>query len=213
ERHPLITHGLTMGVAGGDPFDPAYMEPLRDFCDRFEGEWHSDHLCFAGHEGARLHDLLPVPFTRATARRVAERIQEAQALLGRPMVVENISQYIHRGASEMNEAEFLREVVEHADCGLLLDVNDVFVNAQNFGFDPYAWLETIPLERVRQLHVAGHERWDRFDMFVDTHGATVLDEVHEMMMWVIARRGPLPVLLERDTNIPPLAELLDEVER
>lgn len=212
ERHPLITHGLTLSLGGSDPLDEDYLARVREFCDRYGGAWHSDHLCFSGHDATRLHDLLPVPFTAASASRIATRVRQAAAAIGKPMLVENVSQYLQMGAAQMDEPEFLSAVAREADCGLLLDVNNVFVNAQNFGFDPYAWLEKIPLERVQQLHIAGHERWDEYEMWVDTHGASVLPEVRKMMQWVVARRGPLPVLLERDTNIPKLERLLDEVE-
>ena len=213
ERHPVITHGLTMSLGGVEPFDPGYMEPVAEFCSRYGTWWHSDHLCFAGHAGVRLHDLLPVPFTRASAVRVAERVKAASALVGKPMVVENISQYLHMGEAEMDEAEFIGEVLRLADCGLLLDVNNIYVNSKNFGFDPMTFLERIPLDRVVQMHVAGHEAWEEYDMLVDTHGATVEDPVVEMMQWVVARTGPVPVLLERDTNIPSLDDLLEEVGR
>jgi uncharacterized protein (UPF0276 family) len=213
ERFPIITHGLTMSLGSTDPLRDDYLRELRPFLHRYRTPWHTDHLCFSGLEGALLHDLLPLPATKQTAHRVAARVREAQDRLGVRFGVENISYYLPMGEPEMPEAVWVREILEQADCALLLDVNNVFVNSKNFGFDPYAWLKEIPLERVVQLHVAGHEHWEDYEMWVDTHGATVLDPVHEMMSWVIERTGPLPVLLERDTNIPPLSELLDEVER
>jgi uncharacterized protein (UPF0276 family) len=211
ERFPVICHGLMMSLGGTDPFDPEYFAFLKGFLDRYDPPWHSDHVCWSSLDGTVLHDLLPVPFTPAAARRVASRVVEARDRLERPMAIENISWYMRLGAPGMDEPEFLVEILERADCGLLLDVNNVFVNAQNHGFDPYAWLRRIPLERVLQLHVAGHERWD--DVIIDTHGATVRDEVYDLMAWVIERTGPRPVLLERDSSIPPLPELLDEVRR
>ncbi len=213
ERIPTITHGLMMSLGAADPLRDDYFDELRPFVDAFGGPWHSDHLCFSGLDGALLHDLLPLPHTDDSVRRVAARVREAADRLGRPMAVENISYYVPMGVEVLDEATFVRAVVEEADCGLLLDVNNVLVNAKNFGRDPWAWLERVPLDRVVQLHVAGHERWDEHDMVVDTHGATVESEVYAMMQWVIERTGPLPVLLERDTNIPPLAELVDEVAR
>lgn len=210
-RFPVICHGLMMSLASTDPFDPEYFAFLKGFLDRWDPPWHSDHVCWSGLDGALLHDLLPVPFTSAVARRVAARVVEARDRIERPMAVENISWYMRVGAG-LDEPEFLAEILERADCGLLLDVNNVFVNAQNHGFDPYAWLQRIPLDRVLQLHVAGHEPWDE-TLLVDTHGATVRDEVYDLMAWVIERTGPRPVLLERDTNIPPLSELLDEIRR
>jgi uncharacterized protein (UPF0276 family) len=219
-RFPVICHGLMMSLAGTDPFDPEYFAFLKGFLDRWDPPWHSDHVCWSGLDGTLLHDLLPVPFTSAVARRVAARVVEARDRLERPMAVENISWYMRVGAAgpglgpglRMDEPEFLTEILERADCGLLLDVNNVFVNASNHGFDPYAWLQRIPLERVLQLHVAGHEALDD-GLIIDTHGATVLDEVYALMAWVIERVGPRPVLLERDSSIPPLPELLDEIRR
>lgn len=212
QRFPVICHGLMMSLGGTDPFDPEYFGFLKGFLDRYDPPWHSDHVCWSGLDGAVLHDLLPIPFTGAAARRVASRVIEARDRLERPMAVENISWYMRLGAPSMDEPELLTEILERADCGLLLDVNNVFVNSQNHGFDPYAWLQRIPLDRVLQLHVAGHELWDD-GLIVDTHGATVRDEVYEMMAWVIERVGPRPVLLERDNNIPPLSELLAEIRR
>lgn len=212
ERFPVICHGLMMSLGSTDPLDDEYFAELRAFLDLYDPPWHSDHVCWSGLHGAMLHDLLPVPFTSAVARRVASRVVEARDRLERPMAVENISWYMQLGQSTLDETEFLGEILERADCGLLLDVNNVFVNAQNHGFDPYAWLERIPLHRVLQLHVAGHDRWDE-SLLIDTHGAPVRDEVFELMAWVIERTGPRPVLLERDSSIPPLPELLDEIRR
>jgi len=211
ERFPLLGHGLTMNLGGLDPLDRRFFAELQDFLGRHPTPWYSDHLCFC-NRGSELHDLLPVPFTKAMASRIAGRIREASDRLERPMLIENVSYYLALGDAEMDESEFLTEVSGQAECGLLLDVNNAYVNAQNHGFDPYAWLERIPLERVRQLHVAGHEPWDDATL-IDTHGADVRDEVIAMMAWVIERIGPVPVLLERDNHIPPLATLLEEVRR
>ena len=209
ERFPIITHGLMMSLGGTDPFDDAYMAELKAFLDRYDPPWHSNHICWSGMDGAVLHDLLPIPFTTETAKRVAGRIREAADRLERPMAIENISWYLQLGKSTLDEAAFITEVLERADCGLLLDVNNVFVNATNHGFDAQAWVDAVPLERVVQLHIAGHEPWDE-TLLVDTHGAEVRDEVRALLSYVIERTGPKPVLLERDSNIPPLSELLDE---
>lgn len=212
KRHPVICHGLMMSLGSTDPFDDAYFATLKAFLDRYDPPWHSDHMCFSGLDGALLHDLLPVPFTSGVAKRIAARIVEARDRLERPMAVENISWYLSLGHADKDEADFVTEILERADCGMLLDVNNIFVNAQNHGSDPYDYLARIPLERVWQMHVAGHERYDN-GIIIDTHGETVKDEVYELMAWVLERVGPKPVLLERDTNIPPLPELLDEVAR
>jgi len=211
ERGPIITHGLMMSLGALDPLDDAYFAALRGFLDRHGRGWHSDHLCFSTHEGALLHDLLPLPADEDTARRVAARIREASDRLERALAIENISYYLPMGEAKLSEAEFVTCVCEEADCGLLLDVNNVYVNAKNFGFDALEMLAGYPLDRVVQLHVAGHTHWPRFDMYLDDHGSTAEPTVHELMQWIVERTGPLPVLLERDKAIPPLAELLDEV--
>lgn len=212
DRFPVISHGLMMSLGGLHPFDDEYFATLRTFLDRYDPPWHSDHLCFSSDATAVLHDLLPIPMTRRAAQRVADRVHEAEDRLGRSMAVENISWYMELGRPELDEADFICEVLERADCGLLLDVNNAFVNARNHGFEVDQWLERIPLDRVVQLHVAGHEPWDE-TLIIDTHGADVRDEVYDLMAWVIERTGPKPVLLERDNNIPPLPTLLEEVRR
>jgi uncharacterized protein (UPF0276 family) len=212
ERFPIISHGLTMSLGGRDPFDADYFRELAGFLRDVDSPWHSDHLCWSSNDGALLHDLLPVPFTSASVKRIAARVREASDRIERPMAVENISWYLALGRGTLDEPAFIADVLEEADCGLLLDVNNVFVNASNHGFDARAWIDRIPLHRVWQLHIAGHEPWDD-TLLVDTHGATVRDEVHALLDYVIERVGPKPVLLERDMNIPPLSELLDEVAR
>ena len=211
EREPIITHGLMMSLGALDPLDDDYFAALRGFLARHGRSWHSDHLCFSTQAGALLHDLLPLPLDEQTASRVAGRIREAQDRLERPLAIENISYYLPMGEPRMSEAEFVRRVCSEADCALLLDVNNIYVNSKNFGFDVREMVAAYPLDRVVQLHVAGHTRWDRFEMFLDDHGAAAEPTVHELMQWVVERTGPLPVLLERDKKIPPLAELLDEV--
>lgn len=219
ERFPILSHGLSLSLGGLDPLDAEFLAGLRRFLDRelpgSHAPWHSDHLCFSGHDGKMLHDLLPLPWTTASARRVAARVREVSERLERPMLVENISYYLPLGCAPLDEAAFVGEVLGRADCGLLLDVNNVFVNASNHGFDPLVWLAQVPLDRVVQLHIAGHEFWDdeRRDLIIDTHGAPVRSEVDALLTWVVERTGPLPVLLERDENIPPLAELLAERDR
>ncbi len=215
ERFPVLTHGLSMSLGGLEPLDPDYFAELRQFLAPIGDHWHSDHICFCGTDGKQLHDLLPVPFTSASARRIAARVREAADRLERPMAVENISYYLPLGVPSVDEPAFITELLERADCSLVLDVNNVFVNAQNHGFDARAWLARIPLARVVQLHIAGHEFWDddKQDLIIDTHGAPVRAEVEALLAWVIERTGPLPVLLERDNNIPALPELLGERDR
>lgn len=211
ERWPVVTHGLCLSLGGFDPLDVAYARALRAFLGEVGTPWHSDHLCFGAVDGVALHDLLPLPFHGATVARVVDRVRRAQDALGLPLAVENVSAYAAMPGATMGEPEFVTEVVERAECGLLLDVNNVFVNGLNHGFDPAAALGRYPLGRVVQMHVAGHElvagRW------VDTHGAPVRDEVLALLGRALAATGPVPVLLERDDNFPPWPELCAEVAR
>jgi uncharacterized protein (UPF0276 family) len=215
---PIVTHGLTMSLGGTDPLREGYLGALRDFIARVRSPWHSDHLCFSTYGGVVLHDLLPIAFKEREVARVADRIKRAQDAVGVPMAVENISFYMHPGKREMGEAEFVARVCEAADCGLMLDVNNAWVNATNFGFDIDEWMRTVPLDRVVQMHVAGHDWYtDVADpsakMIVDTHGADCADEVLTLLERTLEKTGPVPVLLERDQEIPPLDVLLAEVAR
>jgi uncharacterized protein (UPF0276 family) len=227
ERYPVVTHGLTMSLGGTDPLDDGYLAELAATVRALGSPWHSDHLCFSAVGGRALHELLPVAFKEASVGRIADRIRRARDVLGVPLAIENVSFYWHPGRAEMGEAEFLARVCAAADCGLVLDVNNAYVNSLNFGFDVDAWMRAAPLERVVQIHVAGHE-WFAVDergigeprpphapgaMVIDTHGADVPDPVTSLLARVLARTGPVPVLLERDQNVPPLATLLDEVAR
>lgn len=213
EQRPLLTHGLMLGV-GGATLDRDYLARLRGFLDELGVDRHSDHLCWVGGPGSCLHELLPLPFRSATARHVADQLRRAQDVLARPLALENISDYAalshgpDRGRAEL---DFLCEVLERADCGLLLDLNNVAVNAHNHGHDARAFVAGLPLARVVQIHVAGGERRPALGLLIDTHGAPVAPEVHDLLAWTLARTGPLPVLYERDHNIPPYPELLAEL--
>ncbi len=218
ERHPLLTHGLMMDVGGTGALDADYLGQLRGFLGELGATHHSDHLCWSGQEGQILHDLLPLTLDRHSAERVADRVRRIQDRLGVPLALENISYYLAISGTDggaamgMRERDFVCEVLERADCGLLLDVNNVHVNATNHGFDAWDYIRGLPLDRVVQLHVAGGERLARFDdLVIDTHGADVAPAVVELMQRVVRRVGPLPVLYERDHAIPPLDELLRQV--
>jgi uncharacterized protein (UPF0276 family) len=227
ERYPVVTHGLTMSLGGVDPLDGAYLGDLTAFLREMRTPWHSDHLCFGSVDGRMLHDLLPVALTKATVDHVAARIRRARDAIGLPLAIENVSYYWHPGRAEMTESELLARVCDAADCSLMLDVNNAYVNAANFGFDVDAWMREAPLERVVQIHVAGHE-WFTVDerglgapassetagtMIIDTHGADVPDPVLSLLGRVLARTGPVPVVLERDQNVPGLSALLEELAR
>lgn len=212
ERDPVITHGLALSLGGFDAWDRSYLAELDGLIRRTGSPWHSEHLCFTSVDGSVTHELLPLPFTRAAARHAAQRAREIQHSLSVPFLLENITYYAELGQGAMDEADFITDVLEEADCGWLLDVNNIYVNALNFGFDPKEWLARVPLHRVCQMHIAGHARFD--DLVIDTHGTPVIDPVIELMQWTLARIGrPVPVLLERDNHIPELEELLTERER
>jgi uncharacterized protein (UPF0276 family) len=209
---PLVSHGISLSLGGVDPFDRDHLRSFGAFLRDLEVPWHSDHLSFGTVGGTALHELLPVPFSRAAARHVAARIREARDLLGVPFAVENITFYARPPGDEMTETEFIREVVTDADCGLLLDVNNVYVNARNHGGDATVSLTSMPLERVVQLHVAGHDASDP-DLSIDTHGEAVCEDVFLLLEKTLELTGPLPILLERDDNFPPWEDLCGEIRR
>ena len=210
ERYPIVTHGLTLSLGAIDEPDPNYLKALRAELTRLNPPWHSDHLCFSSAGERILHELLPLKFCEENVRRVAARARRMEALLERPFALENITYYVHPGEPELSELAFLQRVLEQSNAGLLLDVNNVYVNAQNHRFDPYAFIAALPLERVLEIHVAGHRTLDN-GMLLDTHGQAVADPVLDLLEWTLERTGPVPVLLERDSNVPELSELLREV--
>jgi uncharacterized protein (UPF0276 family) len=215
ERDPVITHGLSMSMGGFDPWADETLDDLIAFLKRTGTPWHSEHLCWTSVGGVNTHELLPMPFTKAAVAHTAERVKRLQDRLPLPFLLENISWYAELGEPEMSEHDFLNEVLERADCGWLLDINNIYVNSQNHGFDAKAFLEGLPLHRVKQMHIAGHS-WDEEDqLIIDTHGAPVIDPVLDLFTWVLpkifaATGEAVPVLLERDTRIPPFDELLAE---
>lgn len=212
-RFPLLTHGLTMGFGSVEPFDAAYMEALRAFLHELRVPWHSDHLCFAGVDGVYAHDLLPLPHNRESIAVCVERIREARERLEVEIAIEHISYYVQPRGSELSELSHLNEVLERADAKLLLDVNNVYVNAQNHGFEPRAFIAQLPLERVVQLHVAGH--YVREDgLRIDTHAEPICEDVYDLFEYTLQQLGrPVPVLLERDDNYPDFSLLAQEIAR
>lgn len=209
ESRPFVCHGLSLSLGGPAPLDEAFLRELKGFLDRHGIRLYSEHLSYCG-DGGHLYDLMPIPFTGEAVRYTAERIRRTQEILDRRIAIENISYYAAPG-KEMEEIDFLRAVLAEADCDLLLDVNNVYVNGVNHGYDPQAFIDAVPLERIVYVHVAGHYV-EAEDFLVDTHGAPIVDPVWRLLDELYARCGVLPTLLERDFNIPPLAELLGEVE-
>jgi hypothetical protein len=208
ERHPFVAHGLSLSLGGPAPLDFGLLGEIRGFLDAHGIRAYTEHLSYCSDDG-HLYDLMPIPFTAEAVRRVAGRIRQAQDALGRPIAVENVSYYAAPGA-RMSETEFVNAVLEEADCGLLLDVNNVFVNSINHAYDPRAFLAALPRSRVWYFHVAGHYV-EAPDLRVDTHGAAVCGDVWSLLDEAYRLFGPVPTLLERDFKFPPLTELVAEV--
>ena len=210
ERYPLVCHGLSLSLGSPAPLDEVFLKQLKRFLDDHNAVIYSEHLSYCSDEG-HLYDLMPIPFTEAAVQWVAARIKRIQDILDRPLVIENVSYYA-APAQEMSEIDFLTAVLDEADCGLLLDVNNIYVNSINHGYDAVTFMTSLPAERVRYFHMAGHYV-EAEDLRIDTHGAPVCDPVWELLEKTYAHFGPVPTLLERDFNIPPLTELLAEVDR
>lgn len=208
ERYPLACHGLSLSIGGPKPLDRSFLEDLRTFLDAHQVRLYSEHLSYTTDDG-HLYDLLPIPFTQEAVRYVADRVQQVQEILGRRIALENVSYYALI-EPEMSELEFLLEVLKQADCDLLLDVNNIYVNSINHQYDANAFLDALPAERVTYIHIAGHYE-EAPDLRVDTHGAAVIPEVWRLLDRAYQRIGVLPTLLERDFNIPSLPILLQEV--
>ncbi|MCZ7583423.1 MAG: DUF692 domain-containing protein [Deltaproteobacteria bacterium] len=213
ERWPIVSHGLCGDFAGGMPFDLDYMRDLRTFLKRIGAQWYSDHLCFTNLRGAEMHELVALPFTDEAVKRAAARIRDVQDFLGMPVAVENVSAYGEMPGAEMTEADFVAEVVRESGGHLLLDVNNVYVNSVNFKFDPRAYIDRLPLDRVLEVHVAGYFQ-EAPDLLLDTHAMPISDPVYDLFAYAMAKLPHRPpVLLERDGNFPPLAELESELAR
>lgn len=210
-NYPVALHGVSLSVGSAEPLNTDYLSRLRELVAWVEPAIVSDHLCWTGLRGHNSHDLLPLPFTREAVRNAAARIRQVQDTLQRRILVENVSSYVAFRASELPEWEFVSSVAEAADCHLLLDVNNVYVNARNHGFDPVRYLEGLPAGRVRQFHLAGHE--DHGEFVIDTHDASVVDRVWDLFERAVERFGPQPALIERDANVPPLDDLVAEAGR
>jgi len=211
ERFRLVQHGVSLSIGGTDPLDWDYLGKLKALSRRTNTPWLSDHLCWTGTGGLDLHDLLPLPYTEAAIKHVAERARVVQDFLEVRLVLENVSSYLTYTASAMTEWEFLSRVVEEADCGLLLDVNNIYVSSYNHGFDPRDYVDAIPAHRVVQIHLAGHTNYG--DYIIDTHSDRVIDPVWDLYRRAIMRTGPVSTLIEWDDNIPPFATLVAEADR
>ena len=208
EQFPFICHGLSLSIGGPDPLDEAFLQRLKHFLREHHIRYYSEHLSYCSDDG-HLYDLMPIPFTEAAIHYVAQRIKRVQDILGQRIAMENVSYYAAPG-KQMEEIDFLNAVLQEADCDLLLDVNNIYVNSINHHYDAEAFLKQLPAERIRYIHIGGHYN-EAEDLIVDTHGANVIDPVWQLLDQAYQQFGVIPTLLERDFNLPPLPELLKEV--
>jgi uncharacterized protein len=211
ERYPVVMHGVSLSIASASPMDMEYLSALKTLAKRTNPKWISDHLCWTGVHGVSLHDLFPVPYTEEALNHVVSRIAQVQDYLGTRIAIENVSSYITFEQSEMEEWDFVAEVARRADCWLLLDVNNVFVSGFNHDFSTHAFIESIPVDRVVQFHLAGHSEGETYK--IDTHDQPVCKEVWQLYERALKRFGPVTTMIERDDNIPPLEGLIAELDQ
>jgi uncharacterized protein (UPF0276 family) len=210
ERYPLALHGVSLSIGSTQPLDRTYLAEVKALAARVQPQWISDHLCWTGIAGRNLHDLLPLPYTEEAVANVVDRVRTVQDILDRRILLENVSSYVTYRDSEVTEWEFLREIAERADCHILLDVNNIYVSSVNHEFDPLDYLHAIAVDRVQQIHLAGHE--NHGDYLIDTHDHPVPDPVWELYGAAVRRFGGVSTMIERDANIPPLEELCAELD-
>lgn len=211
ERYPMVMHGVSLSIGSTEPLNRDYLRQLKALAKRIEPAWISDHLCFTGAHGINAHDLLPLPYTEAAIRHVVERLNAVQDFLGCQILIENVSSYVTYQESELTEWEFLIEIAARADCRILLDINNIYVSGFNHEFDPHAYLNAIPVERVQQFHLAGHR--DLGDYLIDTHDEPVIDPVWALYAAAVRRFGRVSTMIERDDKIPLLPALLAELDQ
>jgi uncharacterized protein (UPF0276 family) len=209
ERFDFLIHGLSLSIGSPDPLDIAFIKQVAEFMKEHKIKGYSEHLSFCSNDG-HMYDLMPIPFTEEAVHYVAERIRTVQDIIEQPLIIENVSAYAQPG-KEMEEIDFLKAVIDESDCRLLLDVNNVFVNSTNHGFDAKDYLRKIPTDRISYLHIAGHYE-EAKDLLVDTHGATIKQDVWDLLDFTYQQHGVIPTLLERDFNIPSVAELIREID-
>jgi uncharacterized protein (UPF0276 family) len=210
--YPIAMHGVSLSIGSTDPLDQQHLAGLQRLQRRVQPAWISDHLCWTGVAGGNLHDLLPLPYNEAVLAHVVDRVRRVQDRLGSRILLENVSSYVSYPSSQLTEWDFLAEVAQRADCLILLDVNNIYVSSVNHGFDPLVYLDAIPVARVRQIHLAGHQRRDD-GLIVDTHDAPIAEPVWRLYEHARRRFGDVATMIERDENIPALAELLKELDR
>lgn len=209
EHYPIALHGVSMNIGSADPLNVSYLKRLKEFKNRVDPIFVSDHLCWTGVDGENLHDLFPVPFTSQNLKYLVDRIKKVQDILNDRIVIENVSSYFEYTDSEMTEWEFISDLVQKADCGLLLDVNNVYVSSVNHNFNPHRFLLSLPKNRIAQIHLAGHTIRDGY--LIDTHDEPVCKEVWDLYKWTVENLGLYSTMIERDSQIPDWNELEKEV--
>ena len=207
--YPMVMHGVSMSIGSPDGPSNVYLDELKNLIHRVEPLWISDHLCWTGVHGRNLHDLYPLPYTEETVKHVVGHVKRVQDYLERPLLLENVSSYVAFNGDTLKEWEFVAAVAEESDSLILLDVNNIYVSSVNHGFDPQEYLRAIPANRVQQIHLAGHS--NHGDHIIDTHDQPVVDPVWDLYTDALRRFGSVPSMIERDDNIPPLAELIAEL--
>lgn len=211
ENYPVVMHGVSLSIGSADPLDRVYLKELKSLAERINPVWISDHLCWTGVQGLNMHDLLPIPYTKEAIAHIVSRIGEIQDYLGQRILIENVSSYLTFIQSEMTEWEFISEIAQRADCYILLDVNNIYVSSVNHDFDALKYINAMPAERVGQIHLAGHS--DHGTYIIDTHDAPIIQPVWDLYAKTIAKLGPRSTMIERDDHIPPLVELLLELNQ
>lgn len=211
ERYPIVMHGVSLGIGNTDPLNWDYLKQLKALATRVKPQWISDHLCWTGVNGLNMHDLLPLPYTEETIQHVVERLHQVQDFLGQELLIENVSSYLTYKESTFTEWDFLSTIVEEANAKILLDINNVYVSAFNHGFHPMDYLKSLPKNRVQQFHLAGHTHLG--DHIIDSHDAPICEEVWALYATAVQYFGSVPTMIERDSAIPPLEELLHELNR
>ncbi len=214
-HYPLSLHGVGLSIGGVDPLNTDHLDKLKALIERFQPDLVSEHLCWGAVGGIHLNDLLPLPYTQEALEHMVERVSQVQDYLGREILMENVSSYLEYEDSAIPEWEFISELARRSGCGLLLDVNNIYVNARNHGFDPQVFVDAVPPERVREIHLAGFtvNRFDDSEILIDTHNQPVCLAVWDLYRCAVERLGPVPTLIEWDTDLPPLDTLLAEARR
>lgn len=210
QDYPMVMHGVSLSIGNSDELDFNYLKQVKQLASRIDAQWISDHLCWTGMGGSNAHDLLPLPYTQESVKHVVNRIKQVQDYLQQPILMENVSSYISYQQSEMTEWEFLSNVAEQADCLILLDINNIFVTAVNHKLDARTYIDAIPKNRVQQFHLAGHT--DFGDYIIDTHDHDIRTEVWDLYQYAVNRFGSVTTMIERDDHIPPLSELVAELD-